>query len=562
MKHFFKYLLLNIICIAIFVSFSNTSALAQTVNSNQTQNGTVNQLLHQLNSGVVKQNSTQWVDLNLALGQEYYKQNDVNNAIKYLGIAVNAFNAQGNLKSSVNTIYEILNIGICTKQYSVVMQYSLEGLDVLKNLYIKTDNEQYLSDMVGLNYLIATTCNILGDKVYGQQYFNGGEAIQEDLAMPDTIDMCYVKGDFYYYQENYKESEEFVNKGIELAKSQKNTKAYYKGILHLARAQLKLGLLNEAKANLNLSKKELSVINSTYMTAEYYYYYAEYYQQKQMWNSAIEYYIKAYSYTKEEPLYEVNQNILNGLGQCYSKVGEYKNATKSYQKYVAELNEMSESKEKINATIILNMHNNDPQNILNEVKVKRTQSDNKILLVIVICFLILMGLLANSYIKKRKNIKILNRQLNRDTLTKAFNRRYTMGYISKLIKSGKCFTIGMLDIDNYKVVNDTYGHLFGDAVLKKIVKTIKIVGGTKIIVCRYGGEEFLIVVEVEDKEIAKRILENIRLGIESLEWEYGNTITASIGSSHSTKCNKIEDIIGEADSNLYKAKRTGKNKLV
>ncbi|MGL5821968.1 MAG: diguanylate cyclase [Sarcina sp.] len=561
MKHFFKYLLLNIICIVIFVGFSTKITLAQPTNLNQNQS-TINQLLQQLNSGATRQNSTQWIDLNLALGQEYYKQNDINNAIKYLGIVVNAYNAQGDLKSSVNTIYEILTMGIYTKQYSVVMQYALEGLHNLKSLYIKTGDTEYLSDMVGLNYLIATTCNILGDKVYGQQYFNGGEAIQKSLNMPDTIDMCYVKGDFYYYQGSYESSQQWVIDGINLSKNQKNNKDYYKGILYLARAQLKLGNLKGAKENLDLSKTELNKLNSPYMTAEYYYYYAEYYQQNKMWNEAIQYYLKAYDYTKKEPLYEVNQQILNGLGQCYSQIGDYKKSTEAYQQYIKELNIMSESKEKINATIILNMHNNNPQNILNEVKVKRTQSDNKILLVIVICFLILIGLLANSYVKKKKNIKILNRQLNKDTLTKAFNRRYTMGYISRLLKSGKSFTIGMLDIDNYKVVNDTYGHLFGDAVLKKIVKTINIVGGTRIIVCRYGGEEFLIVVDVENKKIAKRILENIRLGIESLEWEYGNTITASIGSSYAEDCNKVEELIAKADSNLYKAKRTGKNKLI
>lgn len=166
-----------------------------------------------------------------------------------------------------------------------------------------------------------------------------------------------------------------------------------------------------------------------------------------------------------------------------------------------------------------------------------------------------------------KNSK-LNEMANRDALTKLYNRRYMDRFLEeKLIGlnvDGKIFGLIMCDIDNFKRVNDTYGHESGDDVLVEIAKVFMDSLRGDDAVCRWGGEEFLIVVD-GNKKITADVAERIRTKINELVINtHGRTIsvTMTFGVAESIPGYNIEKLVEIADENLYKGKQNGKNQVV
>jgi diguanylate cyclase (GGDEF)-like protein len=124
----------------------------------------------------------------------------------------------------------------------------------------------------------------------------------------------------------------------------------------------------------------------------------------------------------------------------------------------------------------------------------------------------------------------------------------------------------MLDIDDFKSINDTYGHQQGDVVLKRVARVLIDSSREVDYPARYGGEELAVILPHTDLEGAYAIAERIRVAIESLrvpriDDRGGLRITASVGVATSDEANK-DLLIAEADAALYEAKRRGKNRTV
>lgn len=127
--------------------------------------------------------------------------------------------------------------------------------------------------------------------------------------------------------------------------------------------------------------------------------------------------------------------------------------------------------------------------------------------------------------------------------------------------------VAMIDIDHFKIFNDNYGHDAGDEVLKKTGHLLNGFREGSDIVCRYGGEEFVVVTtEVDPQKILRR-LEGLRLEVEHLSVKFGNqqlpNLSVSIGVAifpeHGS--NRVE-LLNRADQALYVAKEAGRNRLV
>lgn len=124
-------------------------------------------------------------------------------------------------------------------------------------------------------------------------------------------------------------------------------------------------------------------------------------------------------------------------------------------------------------------------------------------------------------------------------------------------------SVCMLDIDHFKKVNDTYGHQIGDDVIREIAFVCKNSLRDQDILGRYGGEEFVAVLPNTGFDNVSKIMERIRKTIEGLKIPgMDEGITISIGISISNSSNSIESIINKADSALYEAKQTGRNRIV
>ena len=150
-----------------------------------------------------------------------------------------------------------------------------------------------------------------------------------------------------------------------------------------------------------------------------------------------------------------------------------------------------------------------------------------------------------------------------DPLTGLYNHRYLKQTLNAEIVRSKRYernlSFLMIDIDQFKSYNDTLGHLEGDQLLKTIAKIIKQSVREADIVCRYGGDEFAVVLPETDLTEAKIVAEKIRKIVSELVLKH--PITVSIGVSQSASNTDTHDLIQRADSYLYEAKKQGKNKI-
>lgn len=148
-----------------------------------------------------------------------------------------------------------------------------------------------------------------------------------------------------------------------------------------------------------------------------------------------------------------------------------------------------------------------------------------------------------------------------DNLTGVFNRRYLYNRLEE--KAGEII-VAMIDIDHFKEINDNFGHITGDYILKELTALIKgIIRGTDDI-CRYGGDEFIVIFySLNEKEILKR-MEELRKLIEKYEFEYGDirtNITVSIGIYKTLEKETYGEILEKVDNKLYASKESGRNRV-
>lgn len=158
----------------------------------------------------------------------------------------------------------------------------------------------------------------------------------------------------------------------------------------------------------------------------------------------------------------------------------------------------------------------------------------------------------------------LEKQANTDLLTQLCNRRGTMEIMQTLIKNKNAFSLCICDIDFFKKVNDTYGHDFGDEVLKKIAEVFKTAHG-KEISARWGGEEFLLLFPGSNGDEAFVMLSDIQTKIRQTVIEKEDvkiSITMTYGLAEYDFINGLESTIKEADNKLYMGKNSGRDKIV
>ncbi len=158
-----------------------------------------------------------------------------------------------------------------------------------------------------------------------------------------------------------------------------------------------------------------------------------------------------------------------------------------------------------------------------------------------------------------------------DALTSAYNREYFDTRLASELayarRHNAPLSLIMLDIDHFKRVNDTYGHRVGDQVLVALVRTARPALRTEDVFCRYGGEEFAIILRTTDVQQASCVAERIRAIVAELRFESAGKklgITVSLGCASLKCCDEVtsENLISVADRRLYAAKHAGRNRVV
>ncbi len=154
--------------------------------------------------------------------------------------------------------------------------------------------------------------------------------------------------------------------------------------------------------------------------------------------------------------------------------------------------------------------------------------------------------------------KLLEMIYTRDSLTNLYNHKKILDILEAQININETFSIFMFDVDNFKQINDNYGHQMGDKALIKIAETILSKVGKEDFVGRYGGEEFLIVFPKLSIKEAVKISEKLMQEIGKIDIIEGRQITVSGGVVEFTD-ESLNSLISKADSFLYKVKKSGKN---
>ena len=159
--------------------------------------------------------------------------------------------------------------------------------------------------------------------------------------------------------------------------------------------------------------------------------------------------------------------------------------------------------------------------------------------------------------------------MTKDSLTQAWNKRYLLETLKRELKrrerTGRDLSLMVLDLDYFKKVNDTYGHLVGDELLRQTSDRLRKALREEDILARFGGEEFCIVLtetsEEEARSCAQRCLEAVsKTPFSTASGEVESTISIGIAVAKTTMT--CDELIKEADDNLYKAKQQGRNQVV
>ncbi len=187
----------------------------------------------------------------------------------------------------------------------------------------------------------------------------------------------------------------------------------------------------------------------------------------------------------------------------------------------------------------------------------------------IITFLVglLLAILFFLFLKKEKESKeMLKKKSNYDPLTNLLNRRgfetaHAVLYKTLRRKKGS-FSLLFIDIDNFKTVNDRYGHDVGDLALKHLAKILKRCLRESDVVARWGGEEFIILLNETNRAAASEIAEKLRLSVQRSRHKNLPSFTISIGMVHENIDMPFETLLKAADQALYEAKASGRNRVV
>lgn len=189
-------------------------------------------------------------------------------------------------------------------------------------------------------------------------------------------------------------------------------------------------------------------------------------------------------------------------------------------------------------------------------------------IIVAVAAAVILCNLIEQYMLQHRHILAVSKELeyaaHHDALTGVYNRGYLLNTLRLWMgMENKHFLVALIDIDDFKKINDTYGHVYGDEVLVELARLMKQEIDGKGIAARYGGEEFMLLFEEADQQLTMGILERIKAGLGEFSRKTRQiTITFSGGMEEYRTDGKIDELFRNADKKLYQAKNNGKNQVI
>lgn len=185
-----------------------------------------------------------------------------------------------------------------------------------------------------------------------------------------------------------------------------------------------------------------------------------------------------------------------------------------------------------------------------------------------ISIIVLIIILLRQYDAQRQKLQELTEELQEmahlDPLTQLYNRRFLTEYLDDKIRNGNAeFAVALLDIDDFKAINDNYGHVYGDETLQAFANSMKSAIQGQGIAARFGGEEFMLVFNHSDQEKMERVLKQVEetfAGFGMDTRQISLSFSGGVEIFHNE--DRITKLFNAADEKLYHAKHLGKHKVI
>ena len=493
---------------------------------------------------------------------------DYYGALPYLDQALRLVRTSGDLLNEKRVLEKCIELNMLLDRRTQFQEYGME----LKELSEDDPDEFYVKSL----YVLAFSHFISFSDEMAEKYLDSILLHSENLNYSFGYALYYsLSGDIAYSYDDYEAALDYYKKAYDFAlESDKNLLLPYSDymLVRIAETLDALGRHLEAYDKLiGIDVKPLQ--NYTFFLREYYYHMADTQIQIEQYNTAILYLNRAKDKdlliggTEGEVRYEYN--LCSLYAYAYYGLKDYENAAKHFLMYMEnDLDSLSDMEYSDNISALFDYETRELEeelqlkSELKEVKENTIALQEKYLktsaVLIVILLAILLVLLRTNTLKERMKKKLYIESIT-DHMTSIYNRNHIITLLEENLNENMC--VILTDVDNFKSINDTYGHTMGDKVLIRIAQAIKSSVRPNDYVGRYGGEEFLIILREVELQSAREIAQRILTNVEDLEWDEAITTTLSIGLMQGYEA-QPDIILSEVDALMYEAKNTGKNKIV
>ncbi|MGL4878743.1 diguanylate cyclase [Paraclostridium dentum] len=458
------------------------------------------------------------------------------------------FLSDKNMHDELIYLYSIMN-NIAMKEYeyehAYIYIYKSELLSTI--LYNEKKDQEQLSTLLSIKYLKSYMAIDIGLEDEAKRAFEDAEKLRKDYYGRKRGDMYGSITRYYYKLGNYEKAKEYALETIHINGDFKQYQLDSLAMkIILGEAYLFLGELDKA---IEIAKElENFNIDTDNILKNKLILYSDIYEHYGNEEKAISNLKEAYILAMKNKDFIEQDRILNKIISLTKQINNEKDLLYWYDEH---LNLHIKQKELKNNQFLIGKII-DTEIVNSNANLKIVELEKKNLLYTDFILMILLAIIIFFIIK----LMYLNRH---DSLTHIYNRGYFNKLYKKYNNSNERYSLIIFDIDNFKKLNDTYGHDFGDIVLINISKCIKNMINKDCKLFRYGGEEFVVLIKNKDVNYALELAESIRERVYVMSWKENTTVTISMGISYSGDDTK--DMIKRADNNLYESKMNGKNRL-
>ena len=451
-----------------------------------------------------------------------------------------------------------------------------QALELLNKAYENSDN---LEDQSIRNDALNSMANV---------YYNNGQLEQAYRYYTELVELDKANNDKSALSVSLFNLGHVNASRKQFSKADKNFKASLKISRQLAddvgiASTLKaMGVNAQAQSKLNTAKKYLReslhifvAIHDKTQAARVQRHLGDIAHEQDNYEQSIEHYLAALSVLQKQPFSKALMRTHRGLSATYEKMANLEQALEHHHRYASLQQQLLEQQNKA-VTQRLQVQfetqrfaaENEQLALINQQQVQELnhrQTTLRLQYLLIALALAIMTLVAVLWLRSKKHGKAMQLLATRDELTGIQNHRSIMQFAMKewhrSIRFDRPYCCLAIDIDNFKQVNDNFGHATGDAVLKLIAETLNSCLRVTDSLGRVGGEEFLLISIETNLLQAHALAERLRSKIEMLQHPHqpNKSITISIGITALNNQISLEELIAQADEALYQSKNKGRN---